>query len=237
MQQESSGAASSSEILSSLAQLFASSSTAVEYVRAAAMHPILGAHTVGSELFIVTQDAFVKSIAYFGASAQSERVSLWDDSPLSTAARTGKASWAEVIDPDTGKSHFHFYYPFSSPSHTVGVHVMIKTKNYELALPEAEQLTISMFAGLWLESLGITNQTAVRVTDSSDSNELTERQLVVLEKMSAGLTNARIAEELILSESTIRQETVRIFRKLGVPGRTEAKNMAEQLGLLERSRN
>ena len=37
-----------------------------------------------------------------------------------------------------------------------------------------------------------------------------------MEFMAQGLTNAQIAQELMLSESSIRQETVKIYRALGV---------------------
>lgn len=62
--------------------------------------------------------------------------------------------------------------------------------------------------------------------------DLTERQMQVLRGMSQNMTNAEIARELLLSESTIRQETVRIYRALQVSGRIEAAKKAKALGLL-----
>lgn len=53
------------------------------------------------------------------------------------------------------------------------------------------------------------------------SIELTERQKVVHQLMMKGFTNAQIASELGYSESLIRQETIQIFRVLGVSGRKE----------------
>ena len=50
---------------------------------------------------------------------------------------------------------------------------------------------------------------------------LTERQGVILEKIKCGDTNAMIAHDLGYSESLIRQETIIIYRKLGVAGRKE----------------
>lgn len=226
----------SRDILSSLATLLASSRTSSDYVRAVATHSLFGQYTIGSELLFVTKDATLATLAQFGTPAlpRGEIVSLWDDGPVSTAARTGIVSKGTVVDPDTGEENFLFCYPFTTPSHTVGIHVMIKSQDHDIPLEDQDQRTISMFAGLWLQTLGVTDQITRPSSANNESNELTDRQLTILKLMSGGLTNARIAGELILSESTIRQETVRIFRKLGVPGRSEAKKIAEQLGLLER---
>ena len=51
--------------------------------------------------------------------------------------------------------------------------------------------------------------------------ELTSRESEIEKLIVQGLTNAQIAMELGYSESLIRQETVSIYRKLGVSGRKE----------------
>ena len=51
---------------------------------------------------------------------------------------------------------------------------------------------------------------------------LSARQHRVLELIHDGRTNALIAKELGFSESTVRQETIRIYEKLEVSGRREA---------------
>jgi DNA-binding CsgD family transcriptional regulator len=53
---------------------------------------------------------------------------------------------------------------------------------------------------------------------------LTQRQLLVLELMADGKTNATISNTLGYSESTVRQETIKIFFKLGCKDRKEAAN-------------
>ena len=52
--------------------------------------------------------------------------------------------------------------------------------------------------------------------------------------MAEGLVNVEIAGQLMLSESTIRQETVRIYRALGVPNRAEAAKKGKALGIIGR---
>lgn len=56
--------------------------------------------------------------------------------------------------------------------------------------------------------------------------ELTERQSVVLDHICAGRTNAQIAHVVGFSESTVRQETMAIYRTLGVEGRGQAAALA-----------
>lgn len=54
---------------------------------------------------------------------------------------------------------------------------------------------------------------------------LSERQNLILKLISEGRTNAAIADVLGYSESLIRQETIRIYAKLGCSGRNEATQM------------
>ena len=67
-----------------------------------------------------------------------------------------------------------------------------------------------------------------------NDGELTPRQLEVLRHMSTGMTNGQIARVLKFSESTVRQETMAIYRTLQVRGRAEAVQFAEDHGLLDR---
>jgi DNA-binding CsgD family transcriptional regulator len=56
--------------------------------------------------------------------------------------------------------------------------------------------------------------------------ELTARQSIVLDHICAGRTNAQIAHVVGFSESTVRQETMAIYRTLGVDGRGQAATLA-----------
>jgi DNA-binding CsgD family transcriptional regulator len=59
-------------------------------------------------------------------------------------------------------------------------------------------------------------------TRSERGLPLSQRQDLILRMISEGRTNNAIGEILQYSESTIRQETIRIFSKLGCDGRSEA---------------
>lgn len=59
---------------------------------------------------------------------------------------------------------------------------------------------------------------------------LTARELQILELMAEGLSNARIAEQLVISEGTVKQHVKHILRKLGAGNRVEAVSMLYQSG-------
>jgi DNA-binding NarL/FixJ family response regulator len=62
--------------------------------------------------------------------------------------------------------------------------------------------------------------------------DLTARQLRVLSLMAKGMTNGQIARVLAFSESTVRQETMAIYRILQVKGRAEAIEFGRNHGLI-----
>ena len=63
----------------------------------------------------------------------------------------------------------------------------------------------------------------------STDNELTERQQMILRLISEDRTNLTISELLGYSESTIRQETIKIYAKLQCGGRIEAAKIYREM--------
>jgi DNA-binding CsgD family transcriptional regulator len=59
----------------------------------------------------------------------------------------------------------------------------------------------------------------------------TRRQREIMRLVADGLTNIQIGNELGFSESTIRQETMRIYELLGAKGRSDAVRMFRTLGI------
>ena len=70
-------------------------------------------------------------------------------------------------------------------------------------------------------------------TSAADAEGLTPRELDVLRLIAGGATNPQIATQLAYSLSTIRTDTVSIYKKLGVGGRTEAVSYAVREGLVD----
>ncbi len=64
--------------------------------------------------------------------------------------------------------------------------------------------------------------------------ELTERELDVLRRIANGLTNSQIAEQLVISENTVKGHVSNILSKLHLADRTQAAAYAWQRGIVRR---
>ncbi len=83
--------------------------------------------------------------------------------------------------------------------------------------------------GKVIERANTSNQTE----EVSEVYNLTEREKEILGLIAQGLSNADIAEQLFLSEGTIRNYTKNLFQKLGVTARTQAAVVALKNGLVK----
>lgn len=71
----------------------------------------------------------------------------------------------------------------------------------------------------------------VRAPDSPE--QLSPRELEVLRLIARGLSNREIAQELVISEKTVKTHASSILSKLGLASRTQAALHAMRLGLVE----
>jgi two-component system response regulator DesR len=67
---------------------------------------------------------------------------------------------------------------------------------------------------------------------TSDSAQLSRREMDVLRHLVRGLSNPEVAVRLNLSRHTVKQHTSVVYRKLGVRNRAEAASRAHLLGLV-----
>lgn len=74
----------------------------------------------------------------------------------------------------------------------------------------------------------------VREQGSDSLSQLSEREYEVLLKIAAGYSNASIAEQLIISERTVKSHVSSILSKLGVTDRTQLAVLAWQRGIISR---
>jgi DNA-binding CsgD family transcriptional regulator len=76
-------------------------------------------------------------------------------------------------------------------------------------------------------------QPSVNGSNGHKARSLTDRQMTILRMITAGMTNPQIAARIGFSDSTVRQETMAIYRFLGVNGRREAARVATVKGLAD----
>ena len=80
----------------------------------------------------------------------------------------------------------------------------------------------------------LSSRAALKLADRLNQETLSERELTVLREVANGKLNKEIAEQLSLSEGTIKSHLNSIMGKLGVKSRTEAALSAIERGLLGR---
>ena len=220
-----------------LSSLLASASSATDLCRKLVHSDLTNEATTGASIFSIDQQAHFHLVGSYGKGLPVSGVSVWDEHPFGSAARTGKLhnTTAQSID---GSDVEAYCLPLTKGSEPVGILCLTLVAGSKMNVISPEALSVvSKITGIWLDSLGVNASSNANGTQSNSSpspESLTDRQLTVLRLMAEGKTNSQIAQELILSESTIRQETVKIYRALGVHARSEAGKRAKHLGILER---
>jgi len=81
----------------------------------------------------------------------------------------------------------------------------------------------------WLSELTTSSSSRHKETATDD---LTERELVVLQLLRGSLSKREIGQELFVTLNTVHSHTRSIYRKLGVSSRAEAVEAARSRGLL-----
>ena len=61
---------------------------------------------------------------------------------------------------------------------------------------------------------------------------ITRRELEILELIAQGLSNREIADKLFVSENTVKTHSSRLFDKLSARRRTQAVQIAKEMGLI-----
>jgi DNA-binding CsgD family transcriptional regulator len=220
-----------------LSTLLANATSATDLCRKLVHSDLTNESTTGASIFSIDQQAHFHLVGSYGKGLPISGVSVWDEHPFGTAARSGKlhSTTAQAID---GSDVEAYCIPLTKGSEPIGILCLTLAAGATMNVISPEALSVvSKVTGIWLDSLGVnsSSMTGGSQTSSAPSPEsLTERQLTVLRLMAEGNTNSQIAQELILSESTIRQETVKIYRALGVHARSEAGKRAKHLGIIER---
>jgi len=100
-------------------------------------------------------------------------------------------------------------------------------------LPTLPNRTLNLFVTTLLHSFPPEVIAHLTATDSGVQIEaLSPQEIRVLRLLVVGLSNANIAQELVVSQNTIKTHVKSIYRKLNVKSRDEARQMARELKLL-----
>jgi DNA-binding CsgD family transcriptional regulator len=214
-----------------LSQIFASATNANDYCRRLTHDPELGRGMLGSQLFALNNRGSLHCIGSYGLEAfdPQEQVNLFEENPLSNAINSKTVWFDKVVRQE--REMVMWVLPLAKAHVPVGASVSLTDAKVEMEpfSPEAAEIS-SNTGAIYLDSLGLKN--LFRETPQAQEGELTDRQYEILLAMARGETNAQIAHAMILSESSIKQESVRIFRALGVGSRQQAVAKAKATGLL-----
>ena len=176
------------------------------------------------------------------------RVKLTDLAPMTDALRSGSdiilESGAQVADRYPAWSEFPHLcvptaaWPLTLPSRRVGSVQLFFAEGADPGRMAAalNGLTgaMSLFLSLRAAPAGeVPTVTPVPTASARPrSEELSARQFRILQMMSEGMTNGQISARIGYSESTVRQETMAVFRYFDVHDRREAVRIAGTRGLL-----
>jgi DNA-binding CsgD family transcriptional regulator len=172
---------------------------------------------------------------------------LWERLPWTDAVRDGEPlTFATHEDFRNGYPHLEgqpdlvrptIIWPLTNGMQRIGALCLQFTDgNLNLVVDEFEQ-TLALCA-LYLQlRRNVNGAEAHPASEPSDVDRrselgLTERQQQVLELIADGMTNAQIGKYVGFSESTVKQETMRVFRYLGVTDRRAAVQAAKLRTLL-----
>lgn len=92
--------------------------------------------------------------------------------------------------------------------------------------------TLSKLGAFFFDVMPIKSTKKNVTRQNIGQQKLSNRQIEILRLISLGLKNADIGKKISISESTVRQETIRIYRELGAYGRSEAVHKAKLLSLI-----
>jgi DNA-binding CsgD family transcriptional regulator len=215
--------------------LLSKSTNAQDLCRRVAHADFMDGFCHGVSVYLLNQRSILVEVASYGRNYDfgREEISAWDETVISKAIRSRKIA-SEVVGDST-----IFALPIQHADVTTGVFLFLLSQKLPTPIFSDEVIAmLSSLGGLFMENKGLSLKpgSGVSTRNSDDESiavqELTSRQIEVIKLMAGGLTNAEIAKIVLLSESTVRQETIRIFRILKCHSRGEAIVKARASGII-----
>ena len=123
--------------------------------------------------------------------------------------------------------------PFSSGTSLYGFFLVEWPENQQISKEAMEAATLySALSSLYFTHSKFFSFEPDGLNGSAKAPKMSDRQTQILQGMIEGKTNHELATDLGFSVSTIRHETMAIFRALGVSDRKEAAKAAQQMELI-----
>ena len=194
--------------------------------------------------------------SHFGADPKD--VEAWQDmsleikTPVNDCLRENRIVWINTLPnysqeyellnslPTDERLKTLVAFPLRGSSHLLGALSILSSKKIELDT-EIELLIKSLghMTALRMEINSNSKNKAMDLSTGESSisannlSQLTPRQKKILEMLIEKKTNKEIADELIYSVSTIKQETISIYEKLGLRGREDSYLLQEFLDAIK----
>jgi DNA-binding NarL/FixJ family response regulator len=199
---------------------------------------------------LVSSDATMTMAGYFGASAERIQpfliTSLWEDSPSSRAVKERTSfilpdrRTIELDDPQISSDHPDLRaliaVPMLASFSAIGTVEVVFAEDLSSVSETTEFLTLCCHALTLYATRMVVGNGSVggnsnahiqgNAESAQETRQLSQRQLSILHLMSLKFTNQSIAMRLGFSESTIRQEAMKIFTYLNVQTRKQAVEQA-----------
>lgn len=194
---------------------------------------IFGPSARGAYVYTLnSRSNLVESAGYGEPYAQGlNEISAWDENPASSAVRTKKLTFqpGNASAERFGAAAF----PIMSGMSPVGVFVTVLSPDTTVnTIPVGISGLLEKLIGFFVISKAGALGSHNSKVGSGSVEDLTTRQVTILQFMGDGMTNAEISTKVLLSESTVRQESIRIYRALQVSSRQEAVAKARAIGLI-----
>ena len=159
------------------------------------------------------------------------KLDLWGEDEIAKITRDKKP---ESLNGDAGPDgYFLRTLPIGTKGAPSGALVIVVRNEYNVDDDDQE---VGIATGMLLDNMmRLWKTNVVRKQDRNEPmsvEDLTSRQLKILHHIAEGMTNSEISRQVLLSESSVRQETIKIYRALGVGGRKEAMIRGRELGIL-----
>lgn len=212
-------------------EILSAATSSQDLCRRIVHHPVVGKDLNGACLYSLTNSGNYVRLGCYGLIPTDEldNASQFDDNLLSKTINNRQISLDQTSDLSSIVAIPGI--KAGLPNGVLVVSVRANVNDLE-GIRAIDTLSIMTNAlGLFIGATGIEKVNSIEI--SSNPRPLTRRQLTILHGMVDGKTNQQIANELILSESAIKQEAVKIFRSLGVATRQDAATKARALGILD----